>query len=135
MSRFDAKSRHYIRPSTFSGICGQVGKKSSHFINVLEEMFSELSRFPRLYLYKSLLASHFTRNVFSSKATKCTKVHEKMLRSLTSNNSIETKRVKTYKKLCSEELNFYPSSELILIRREENGQGRTQVIINTQNLN
>lgn len=54
-----------------------------------------------------------------------------MLRSLTSNTSIQAKRVKTYKKLCSEEFNFCPSSELILIRREENGQGRTQVILNT----
>jgi hypothetical protein len=53
-----------------------------------------------------------------------------MLRSLTSNTSIEAKRVKTYKKQCSEKLNFYPSSELMFINREKNGQGRTQVIIN-----
>jgi hypothetical protein len=31
--------------------------------------------------------------------------------------------VKIYKKLCTGELNFYPSSELMLICREENGKG------------
>jgi len=39
--------------------------------------------------------------------------------------------VKIYKKLCTEELNFYPSSELMLISREDNGKDRMQVIIST----